>query len=67
MSVRQVAYSLYANTYYKHEYSVVNSIWPKSGLSEFWKNTLQLQKVVKLVWHQSLHLKFITLQLSFQK
>ena len=27
---------------YKHEYSVLNSIWPKSGLSEFWKNTLQL-------------------------
>ena len=31
------------NTYNKHEYRVLNSIWPKSGLSEFWKkknNTL---------------------------
>ena len=27
-------HSLYANTHYKHEYSVLNSIWPKSGLSE---------------------------------
>ena len=23
------------NTHYKHEYSVLNSIWLKSGLSEF--------------------------------
>ena len=29
-------------THYKHEYGVLNSIWPKSGLSEFWKNTLQI-------------------------
>ena len=36
-------HSLNANTDYKHESSgVLNSVWPKSGLSEFWKNTLQL-------------------------
>ena len=28
----------YANTHYKHEYSVIHSIWPKSELSEFQKN-----------------------------
>ena len=29
------------NTHYKHEYSVLNFIWPKGGLSEFWeKKTL---------------------------
>ena len=33
---------LHVNTHYMHEYSVLNSIWPKSGLSELWKNTLQL-------------------------
>ena len=32
-------HSLYVNTHY--EYSVLNSIWTKSGLSEFWKNNLQ--------------------------
>ena len=35
-------HSLNANTHYQHEYSVLGSIWPKNGLSEFWKNTLQL-------------------------
>ena len=30
-------HSLPANTHYKHEYSVLTSIWSKSGLSEFWK------------------------------
>ena len=38
-------HSLYGN-YYKHEYSVLKSIWPKSGLSEFWKNTLQLSSAL---------------------
>ena len=32
-------HSLYVNTHNKHEYSVRNSIWPKKGLCEFWKNT----------------------------
>ena len=36
-------HSLYDNTHYKHEYSVLNFIWPKSGLSEFWKNPLHLK------------------------
>ena len=31
-----------ANTDNKHEYSVLTSILSKSGLSEFWKNSLQL-------------------------
>ena len=31
-------HSLYGNTHYKHEYRVLNSIWPRSGLSEFRKN-----------------------------
>ena len=35
-------FGLYANTHLKYEYSVLNSIWPQSELSEFWKNTLQL-------------------------
>ena len=30
------------NSEYKHEYSVLNSIWPKGGLSEFWKNALYM-------------------------
>ena len=34
-------HSLNANTYYKHEFIVLNSFWPKSGLGELWKNTLQ--------------------------
>ena len=32
-------HSLYANTHYKHEYSVLNSIWPKSGRVSFGKKT----------------------------
>ena len=28
--------NLYVYTHYKNEYSVLNSFWPKSGLSEFW-------------------------------
>ena len=35
-------HSLYAGTHYKHEYSVLNSIWPKGGLGEFWENILHL-------------------------
>ena len=34
-------HSLHANTHYKHEYIVLNSIWP-NGLSGFWKNTICL-------------------------
>ena len=36
MSFGQVA------LFIKYDYSVLNSIWTKSGLTEFWKNTLQL-------------------------
>ena len=39
-----------ANTHYKHKYNVLNSIWPKSGLSEFWKNTPGCDKLCKQVW-----------------
>ena len=41
-------HSLYANTHCKHEYSVLNSIWPKTGLSEYWNNTCQI-RVTKVV------------------
>ena len=34
-----ILHSSYANTHYKHEYSVHNSIWPKGGLSDFGKNS----------------------------
>ena len=36
-------HSLHVNTHYKHENSVLNLIWPKSEIGEFWK-TLFNQK-----------------------
>ena len=34
--------SPYVNTHYKHENSALNSIWPKSGLSELEKHSSNL-------------------------
>ena len=43
-------HSLYSYTHYKHEYSVLNSIFcPKSGLSECLKNTPWLSKSLILI------------------
>ena len=47
---------VFANIHYKHEYSVLNSIWPKSGLSELRKNTLQLSQTDLLVFHSDYYI-----------
>ena len=39
-------WSLYANTHYKYEYSVLNSIWPKS---HYWKNTSQFYYEISFI------------------
>ena len=49
-------HSSHANAHYKHEYSVLNSNWPKNGQSRFGKNAFQL--AVLLAGHVFIYLLF---------
>ena len=47
------------NSHYKHEFSVLSSIWLNWGLSEFWRNALLLFWEYGILWNDNFFLSFI--------